>query len=180
MLGHSGLQFATVQSEQPIPQDKIKELASAAIVKRTQTAKKLSQLAGKRRRPAKLNEPAIQELTKNLADAYGFAAVPHTTKEHREVAEMVAAKWVPLDEFERQVLYKEEAEERIQELQKENADLRARIEQRVHELPRLKAIIRSALTRLAVDTQEKHVPEDWAVILLRRIESAREILKAET
>ena len=73
----------TVASEQAIPQDKIKEIASAAIVKRTQTAKKLSQLAGKRRRSPKMAEQAVEALTKSLADTYGFAAVPHTTKEHR-------------------------------------------------------------------------------------------------
>jgi len=91
----------------------------------------------------------------------------------------VAEKWVPLLEYERQVRAKEEALERVEELQREVLDLRARIEERIKDVPRLKAVIRAALTRLIVDTSEKHVKEEWALVLLKRIEAARDILKTD-
>jgi hypothetical protein len=163
--------------EAQIPPELIKELATAAIAKRKEQTKKAA--SGKRVRPLKIPERALLELTKSLSDFYGYAAVPRTNKEHRLMADIVADSWVPLLEYERQVQAKEEALERIEELQREIVDLRARIEQRIQDVPRLKAVIRAALARLIVDTSEKHVKEDWALVLLKRMEAAREILKSE-
>lgn len=165
-------------AEPQIPPERIKELATAAIVKRRQETKRAS-AAARRAKPAKTSERALLELTKALTDFYGFAAAPHTTKEHRLMADVVAETWVPLAEYERQVHLKDETQERLEELQRENADLRARIEQRIKDVPRLKAVIRAALARLIVDTSEKHVREEWAVLLLQRIEAARDILHSE-
>jgi hypothetical protein len=164
-------------TEPQIPPELIKELATAAIAKRKQDTKKSA--AGRRLRPLKISERSLLELTKSLSEFYGFAAVPRTTKEHRIMADIVAETWVPLPEYERQVRAKEEALERVEELQREVADLRERIEQRIQDVPRLKAVIRAALARLIVDTSEKHVKEEWALVLLKRIETAREILKTE-
>jgi len=164
-------------TEPQIPPELIKELATAAIAKRKQDTKKSA--AGRRLRPLKISERSLLELTKSLSEFYGFAAVPRTTKEHRIMADIVAESWVPLPEYERQVRGKEEALERVEELQREVADLRERIEQRIQDVPRLKAVIRAALARLIVDTSEKHVKEEWALVLLKRIETAREILKTE-
>lgn len=164
-------------AEPQIPPELIKELATAAIAKRKQDTKRVA--ATKRVRSFKLPERALLELTKSLSNFYGYAAVAHTNKEHRMMAETVAETWVPLLEYERQVQAKEEALERIDELTREVADLRARIEQRIQEVPRLKAVIRAALARLVVDTSEKHVREEWALVLLKRIEVAREILSSE-
>ena len=164
-------------TEPQIPPELIKELATAAIAKRKQDTKKSA--AGRRLRPLKISERSLLELTKSLSEFYGFAAVPRTTKEHRIMADIVAETWVPLAEYERQVRAKEEALERVEELQREVADLRERIEQRIQDVPRLKAVIRAALARLIVDTSEKHVKEEWALVLLKRIETAREILKTE-
>ncbi|GEM_PF-3370944 len=164
-------------AEPQIPPERIKELARAAIVKRKESKK--TGASGRRANPVQPSERALLELTKALCDFYGFAAVPRTTKEHRLMAEIVAESWVPLQEYERQARARDEAEERVRELQRETADLRARIEQRIQDVPRLKAIIRAALARLIVDTREKHVPEEWARVLLKRIESARDILRSE-
>lgn len=165
-------------TEPPIPPERIKELATAAIVKRKEETRRAA--AGRQTRIVpKISERQMLELTKALSDFYGFAAVPRSNKEHREMADIVAEGWVPLTEYERQVLYKEEAQERVEELKRENADLRARIEQRLKDVPRLRAVLRAAVARLIVDTQEKHVKEEWAVVLLRRIEAARDILRSE-
>ncbi|HLY66737.1 MAG TPA: hypothetical protein VKU60_14480, partial [Chloroflexota bacterium] len=94
-------------------------------------------------------------------------------------ADIVAENWIPLAEYERQLRAKEEALERVAALQGEVADLRARIEQRIKDVPRLKGVIRTAMARLIVDTQEKHVREEWATVLLGRIQAAREILNSE-
>ncbi|HEX6513226.1 MAG TPA: hypothetical protein VF157_13060, partial [Chloroflexota bacterium] len=163
--------------EPSIPPEVIKELATAAIAKRKEQAKKVA--GSDRVRPLKISERALLELTKALADFYGYAAVPRTNKEHRLMADTVAETWVPLSEYERQVRAKEEALERVAELQREVVDLRARIEQRIKDVPRLKAVIRAALSRLVLDTSEKHVKEEWALVLLKRIEAARDILKSE-
>jgi Asp-tRNA(Asn)/Glu-tRNA(Gln) amidotransferase B subunit len=164
-------------AEPQIPPEVIKELATAAIAKRKQETKKAA--GGKLTRPLKISERNLLELTKSLSDFYGYAAVPRTNKEHRLMADLIAENWVPLMEYERQVQAKEEALERIEELQREINDLRARIEQRIKDVPRLKGVIRSALTRLVVDTSEKHVKEEWAVVLLKRMEAARDILRSE-
>ena len=166
-------------SDSQIPPQLIKELATAAIVKRKEeTRKGIS--AGKRAPIVpRISERQMLELTKALSDFYGFAAVPRSNKEHREMANLVAESWVPLTEYERQVLYKEEAQALVDELRRENAQLRSRIEQALKDVPRFKAVIRAALARLIVDTQEKHVHEDWGLVLLRRIEAARDILRSE-
>lgn len=164
-------------AEQQIPPDRLRELATAAIVKRKEESRKGS--AVKRDRPLKISERSMLELTKALSEFYGFKAEPHTMKEHRLMAETVAETWVPLGEYDRQVRTKEEAQERVAELQREVADLRARIEQRIKDVPRLKATIRAAMARLIVDTREKHVREEWALVLLNRIQAAREILNSE-
>ena len=166
-------------TEPQIPPELIKELATAAIVKRKEETRRATAGGRRTRIVPKISERQMLELTKSLSDYYGFAAVPRTNKEHREVANIVAESWVPLTEYERQVLYKDEALERIEELRRENAQLRARIEQRIKDVPRLRAVIRSALARLIVDTGEKHVKEEWALVLLRRIEAARELLRSE-
>jgi hypothetical protein len=162
--------------EPQIPPDRIKELATAAIVKRREQTKAAS---GRRRIVPRISERQMLELTKALSDFYGFAAVPRSNKEHREMANIVSESWVPLTEYERQVLYKEEAEALVEELRRENAQLRARVEQALKDVPGLKSTIRAALARLVVDTQEKHVKEEWAVVLLRRMEAARDILSGE-
>ncbi|HLG72118.1 MAG TPA: hypothetical protein VK009_17000 [Chloroflexota bacterium] len=164
--------------EQEISPELIKELATAAIAKRKQETKKVA--SAKRVRSFRLPERALLELTRSLSNFYGYKAEPHTNKEHRLMAEIVAETWVPLAEYEHQVQAKDEALERIEELTKEVADLRARIEHRIQEVPRLKAVIRAALARLIVDTSEKHVKEEWGLVLLKRIEAAREILKSES
>lgn len=170
-------------AEQQLPPERIKELATAAIVKRTQSGKKSIEAKPvsvlKARKTPRALEVSLAHLVKDLSEFYGFAAVPRSTKEHRLMAEIVAENWVPLDEFERQVLLKEQAQARVAELKRENADLQARIEQRIQEIPRLRAVIRSAVARLIVDSSEKHVREEWAVLLLRHIEAARELLQAE-
>jgi hypothetical protein len=168
-----------VPAEPQIPPELIKELATAAIVKRKQETKRTVAKRERGERPVKISERALLELTKSLSDFYGFAAVPRTTKEHRVMADIVAETWVPLAEYERQVHQKEEAQERVQELLRETADLRARIEQRIQDVPRLKAVIRATLARLIVDTSEKHVKEEWGPVLLKRMEAAREILRSE-
>jgi len=165
-----------VATEQQIAPDRIKELATAAIVKRKQQTQRA---AAKGDRPLKIYERSLLELTKTLSEFYGFKAEPHTMKEHRLMAGLVSETWVPLSEYDRQVRLKEEAQERVAELQNEVADLRARIEQRIKDVPRLKGAIRNAMARLIVDTQEKHVREEWALVLLQRIQAAREILKSE-
>jgi uncharacterized protein with ATP-grasp and redox domains len=165
-------------TEPHIPPELIKELATAAIAKRKQDTKRRAAM-GKAPPPIKVPERALLELAKALSEFYGFKAVPHTMKEHRLMADIVAEKWVPLLEYERQVRAKEEALERVEELQREVLDLRARIEERIKDVPRLKAVIRAALARLIVDTSEKHVKEEWALVLLKRIEAARDILKTE-
>ena len=165
-------------AEPQIPPEVIKELATAAIAKRKQETKKAA--TSRRLRPIKIPERAVLELTKALVDFYGYAAVPRTNKEHREMADIVAETWVPFAEYDRQVRAKEEAQERVEEQQREIEDLRARIEQRIQDVPRLKAVIRTALARLIVDTSEKHVREEWALVLLKHIEMARDILKSET
>lgn len=164
-------------AEPQIPPEVIKELATAAIAKRKQETKKAA--TSRRLRPIKVPERALLELTKALSDFYGYAAVPRTNKEHRLMADIVAETWVPFAEYDRQVRAKEEALERVAEQQREIENLRARIEQRIQDVPRLKAVIRTALARLIVDTSEKHVKEEWALVLLKRIETAREILKSE-
>jgi Asp-tRNA(Asn)/Glu-tRNA(Gln) amidotransferase B subunit len=161
-----------------IPPEVIKELATAAIAKRKQETKKTA--ANRRLRPIAIPERALLELTKALSDFYGYAAVPRSNKEHRLMADIVAETWVPFAEYDRQVRAKEEALERVEEQQREIVDLRARIEQRIQDVPRLKAVIRSAAARLIVDTAEKHVKEEWALVLLKRIEAARDILKSES
>ena len=166
-------------TEPQIPPELIKELATAAIAKRQQDARK-AVASGKRIRPLKISERSLLELAKALSEFYGFKAVPHTMKEHRLMADIVAEAWVPLGEYERQVRAKDEALERVEELQREVLDLRARIEQRIQDVPRLKAVIRAALARLVVDTSEKHVKEEWALVLLKHIESARDILNTES
>ncbi len=166
-------------AEPQIPPELIKELATAAIAKRKQETKKVATSSSRRVRQFKLTERALLELTKSLSNFYGYAAVAHTNKEHRLMAETVAETWVPLAEYERQVQAKDEALERIMELEKEILDLRKRIEQRIQEVPRLRAVIRAAIARLIVDTSEKHVKEEWALVLLKRIEVAREILSSE-
>ena len=165
-------------AEPHIPPEVIKELATAAIAKRKQETKKAA--TSRRLRPVKIPERALLELTKSLSDFYGYAAAAHTNKEHRLMADIVAEAWVPLVEYERQVRAKEEALERVEEQQREILDLRARIEQRIQDVPRLKAVIRAALARLIVDTSEKHVKEEWALVLLKHIETARDILKSES
>ena len=163
--------------EAHIPPEVIKELATAAIAKRKQETKKAG--AGKRLSPLKVSERSLLELTKSLSEFYGYAAVPRTNKEHRLMADNVAESWVPLSEYERQVRAKEQALERIEELERQIVDLRARLEKSIQDLPRLKGVIRAALARLVVDTSEKHVKEEWAVVLLKHMETAREILKSE-
>jgi hypothetical protein len=164
-------------AEQQIPPERLKELATAAIVKRKEESR--AQISIPKTRPLRISERSLLELTKTLSDFYGFKAEPHTMKEHRLMAGLVAETWVPLSEYDRQVRAKEEAQERVAELQREVADLRARIEKRIKDVPRLKATIRTAMARLIVDTREKHVREEWAVVLLNRIQAAREILNAE-
>jgi hypothetical protein len=164
-------------AEQQIPPERLKELATAAIVKRKEESRK--GVSAGRDRPLKISERALLELTKTLSEFYGFKAEPHTMKEHRLMAGLVAETWVPLSEYDRQVRAKDEAQERVAELQREVADLRARIEERIKDVPRLKAVIRAALSRLIVDTREKHVREEWALVLLKRIQAARDILKSE-
>ena len=166
-------------AEPDLPPELIKELATAAIVKRKQETKRAVASGRRTRIVPKISERQMLELTKSLSDFYGFAAVPRTNKEHREMANIVAESWVPLTEYERQVLYKDEALARIEELRRETVTLRARIEQLIKDVPRLRAVIRSALARLIVDTQEKHVREEWGVVLLRRMEAARDILRSE-
>jgi len=163
-----------------IPPELIKELATAAIVKRKAETKRAVAKRERGERPVKISERALLELTKALSEYYGFAAVPHTTKEHRQMADMVAETWVPLGEYQRQVLQKEEALERIQQLQRENANMRDRTEKSAQELGKLRAAVRLALGRLIVGTAEKHVKEEWGPVLLKRIEAAREILRAES
>ena len=163
--------------EPQIPPERIKELATAAIVKRREQVKAAS--GGRRRIVPRISERQMLELTKALSDFYGFAAVPRSNKEHREMANIVAESWVPLTEYERQVLYKEEAEALVEELRRENAQLRNRIEQALKDVPRLRSTLRAALARLVLDTEEKHVKEEWAVVLLRRLEAARDVLSAE-
>ncbi|MHB8618156.1 MAG: hypothetical protein ACYDAG_01070 [Chloroflexota bacterium] len=167
-------------AEQQLPPELIKELAKAAIAKHTRDSKTAESASPRRtKRLPKSTEHALLALTKDLSEFYGFAAVPRSTKEHRLMADIVAESWVPLAEHERQLRLKEEAQERVEELQRENADLRRRIEQRIQDVPRLKAVIRAALTRLSVDTAERHIREDWALLLLKRINAAREILQSE-
>jgi hypothetical protein len=163
--------------EPHIPPEVIKELATAAIAKRKQETRAA---AAKRVNRPKTPERALLELTKSLSDFYGYAAVPRTNKEHRLMADLVAEHWAPLQEYERQVVAKEGALERIEQLEREVASLKAAIEQTKEDVPRLKGVIRTALTRLNVDTSEKHVKEEWAVVLLKRMEAAREVLKSET
>jgi len=162
-------------AEPQISPEVIKELATAAIAKRKQEAKKAA--TSRRLRPIKIPERALLELTKSLSEFYGYAAVARTNKEHRLMADIVAETWVPWPEYERQIRAKEEALERVEEQQREIVDLRA--EQRIQDVPRLKAVIRAALVRLIVDTSEKHVKEEWALVLLKHIETARDILKSE-
>ncbi|HUZ78093.1 MAG TPA: hypothetical protein VMV93_10990 [Chloroflexota bacterium] len=170
-------------AEQQLPPERIKELATAAIVKRAQAPRAAEEAEhSPPRRPRRRgygNRRALDALVKDLSEFYGFAAVPRNTSEHRLMADIVAENWVPLEEYERQVRYKDEALERVVELRAENADLRARIEQRIQEVPRLKAVIRAAVGRLMVDKTEKHIREEWASLLLRHIEAAREILQGE-
>jgi len=164
-------------AEPRIPPEVIKELATAAIAKRKQETKKAA--VSRRLRPINIPERALLALTKSISDFYGYAAVTRTNKEHRLMADIVAETWVPFAEYDRQVRAKEEALERVEEQQREILDLRARIEQRIQDVPRLKAVIRAALVRLIVDTSEKHVKEEWALVLLKHIETARDILKSE-
>ena len=167
-------------AESQLPPELIKELATAAIVKRKEETRKAGAAGRRVAIQPKISERQKLELTKALSDFYGFAAVMRTNKEHREMAEVVAESWVPLTEYERQVLYKEEALARIEELQRETARLRDRIDDLIKDVPRLKGVIRAALARLVLDTREKHAREEWAVVLLRRIEAARDILRSET
>src|SRR5581483_8275016 len=162
--------------EPNLPPYRIKELARAAIVKRKETKKAAGD---KPARTVKVSERALLELTKSLCDFYGFAAAPRTTKEHRMMAELTAQTWVPLGEYERQVHLREQAEQRVRELQRDVANLNSRLDQNTKDVQRLKAVVRAALARLILDTQEKHVREEWAVLLLKRIELARDILGSE-
>lgn len=164
--------------EPQIPPEVIKELATAAIAKRKQETKKAA--TGRRLRPIKIPERTLLELTKALSQFYGYAAVAHTNKEHRMMADIVAETWVPWAEYDREVRAKEEALERVAEQQREIVDLRARIEQRIQDVPRLKAVIRAAMARLIVDSAEKHVKEEWALVLLKHMEAARDILQSES